>query len=442
LLFGVPLAAAEPPAVPNVVFVLVDDMGYADLGCTGARDINTPHIDSLARDGVRFTDFYANAPVCTPTRAAFVTGRWQQRCGLEWALGYTALQQRRMGEAWVDEPDKLALGLPATEPSLARMLKAAGYTTGVFGKWHLGFRREFNPTRHGFDEFFGVLLGHADFYRYQYFDGTYHLYSNDQPTSAEGYLTDLITQRAVRFVERAGRQPFFLYVPYNAVHWPFQEPDRPEQKLSFENKHDGSRAIYGRMLERVDQGVGQILQALQRQGVADQTLVIFSSDNGGERFSDNAPLFHHKATLWEGGIRVPCLMRWPARLPKGQVTRQPAITMDLTATILAASGAQPPAGYSPDGIDLLPILEGRQPLQQRTFYWRLARPERRQKAVRHGSWKYLQDGDHELLFDLANDISERRDLAYRHPDVLARLRQLLADWEREMDATPRAFVVR
>ena len=293
-------AAADEVRRPNVVFVLVDDMGYADAGSLGSTDLRTPHIDRLAREGVRFTDFYANAPVCTPTRAAFITGRYQQRAGLEWAMGFSAEQQRRVGDRWVSEPDKLALGLPATEPSLARSLKSAGYGTAIFGKWHLGFRPEYNPLRHGFDEYFGVLLGHADYYSYRYFDGTYHLVEKTQPAQAKGYLTDLISQRAVGYIDRQGKKPFFLYVPYNAVHWPFQVPDRPDQVLTEANKYAGTRRDYIAMMERVDQGVGQLLAALERQGVADDTLFIFSSDNGGERLSNNAPLFSHKTTLVGG----------------------------------------------------------------------------------------------------------------------------------------------
>ncbi len=441
-LLALPTTAAAEARRPNVVFVLVDDMGYADAGCLGSTDLRTPHIDRLAREGVRFTDFYANAPVCTPTRAAFITGRYQQRVGLEWAMGFTAEQQRRVGERWVPEPDKLALGLPTSAPSIARSLKEAGYGTAAFGKWHLGFRPEYNPLRHGFDEYFGVLLGHTDYYSYRYFDGTYHLYENTQPAQAKGYLTDLISQRAVAYIDRRTQKPFFLYVPYNAVHWPFQVPGRPDQVLTQENKYHGTRRDYGAMLEQIDRGVGQMLQALERQGVADDTLFIFSSDNGGERLSNNAPLFNHKTTLWEGGIRVPCLMRWPARLPKGKVTRQPAITMDLTATILAAAGAKPVGGGKLDGIDLLPILTGRQPEVERTFCWRVDRTGRKQKAVRHGAWKYMQDDMVEMLFDLDKDISERTDLAYRQPEVLARLKRLLADWETEMARTPPPFVVR
>jgi arylsulfatase A-like enzyme len=426
---------------PNIIFVLLDDMGYADLGCMGAKDIRTPHIDRLASEGLKFADFYSNAPVCTPTRAAFITGRWQQRIGFEWAMGYTAEQYRRVDGQWMEEPDKLALGLPSSEVTIAEMLKKAGYATGVFGKWHLGYQPEHNPTRHGFDEYFGVLLGHVDYYRYNYFDGTYALRDGEQPVKAEGYLTDLINRRAVEFVRKHAKQPFFLYVPYNALHWPFQPPDRPLPALTKENAYDGSRRDYAAMLERVDDGVGMLLAELEKQGVLDNTLFVLSSDNGGERFSDNAPLFNHKQTLWEGGIRVPCLMRWPAKLPKGKVINQPAITMDLTATFLAAAGADNPTNS--DGINLLPILAGEAPTRERTFCWRVNRSNRKQKAIRHGDWKYVEDGGAvEMLFNLQDDISERRDLAFRHPEILADLKARLKAWEEEMDRSPTTFVVR
>src|SRR5437868_11024798 len=217
---------------PNIVFVLVDDMGYADLGCMGAKDIKTPNIDRLASEGLKFTDFYANAPVCTPTRTGFITGRWQQRVGFEWAMGFTAEQFRRVDGKLVPEPDIHALGLPASETTIAEMLKPAGYATGVFGKWHLGYKDEFNPVRHGFDEYFGILLGHADYYRYNYFDGTYELRDGVNPVKAEGYLTDLISQRATQFIRKHAKEPFFCYVPYNAVHSPYQPPNRPLPAVS------------------------------------------------------------------------------------------------------------------------------------------------------------------------------------------------------------------
>jgi arylsulfatase A-like enzyme len=440
MLLASAVSAAEARR-PNIVFVLVDDVGYGDLGCTGATDIRTPHIDRLAKEGVRFTDFYANAPVCTPSRAAFLTGRWQQRVGLEWALGFTAEQQRRVDGKWVEEPDKLALGLPTTETSIARLLKDAGYATAAYGKWHLGFKPEYSPNRHGFDDYFGVLLGHADYYRHNYFDGTHCLYENEKPIKADGYLTDLLNRRAVEFINRQGKKPFFLYVPHLACHFPFQPPDRPEPALTKENVYNGTRKDYAAMLERVDQGVGQMLEALEKQGVINDTLFIFSSDNGGERLSDNAPLFHHKTSLWEGGIRVPCVMRWPGRLPKGKVIGQPAITMDLTATILAAAEVRPAKERPLDGINLLPILAGDQKEVERTFFWRIDRNGRKQKAVRHGRWKYVQDGMVEMLFDLEQDIGERRDLAYRKPETLAKLKRLLADWEADLARHPPAFLV-
>jgi arylsulfatase A-like enzyme len=443
LLFAGSVIFADTPRKPNIIFVLVDDMGYADIGCYGAKDIRTPNIDRLAREGVKFTDFYANAPVCTPTRCAFITGRWQQRVGFEWAMGFTAEQFRRVGGQWVEEPDKHALGLPASETSIAKMLKAAGYATGAFGKWHLGYPPQFNPTRHGFDEYFGTLLGHSDYYRYEYFDGTYELREGENTVKASGYLTDLLNQHAVEFVRKHAKEPFFLYLPHQAVHAPFQPPGRPEPKVTKENMYDGNRQIYAAMLEKIDDGVGMLLAELEKQGIADNTLIVLSSDNGGERFSDNSPLFNHKTTLWEGGIRVDCLMRWPGHLPAGKVTKQPAITMDLTSTFLAIAGAQPPPGRKLDGINLISILTGAQPEQERTFFWRVDRAQRKQKAVRHGKWKYVQDGVVvDMLFDLENDISERRDLAYQHPEILADLKARLKAWEEEMAKEPTQFLVK
>ena len=433
-------AWAEPP---NIVFILVDDMGYADLGCMGARDIRTPNIDRLAAEGVKLTDFYANAPVCTPTRCAFITGRWQQRIGFEWAMGYTAEQERKVNGEWRKETDIHGLGLPADQPGIAKFLKAAGYATGVFGKWHLGFKDEFNPLHHGFDEYFGTLLGHADYFHHGYFDGTYGMRDGLKEAREEGYLTDLLNRRAAAFIGKHAKERFFLYLPHQAVHAPFQPPGRPQPSVSKESMHEGSRADYQAMLEKVDEGVGMILAELDKHQIADNTLIVLSSDNGGERYSDNRPLFHHKATLWEGGIRVPCLMRWPARLPKGKISKQAGITMDLTATFLAAADAKPPADYRPDGVNLLPMLTGEAPVQERTFFWRINRSNRVMSAVRHGKWKFLNDGNTmELLFDLETDIGERRNLGYEQPAVLHDLKARLKQWEAEMDASERDFIVR
>jgi arylsulfatase A-like enzyme len=437
--------ASAAPAPPNIVFVLIDDLGYGDLGCTGSPDIRTPHIDRLAAEGVRFTDFYSNAPVCTPTRVAFLTGRWQQRTGIEFAFGYQVEQWRKVDGAWVPEPDIHGLGLPTGETTLAQRLQPAGYATGAFGKWHLGYRDEYNPLRRGFDEYFGELLGHADYYRHAYYDGTPALREGTEPAKAEGYFTDLVNERAARFIrEHGGKEPFFLYVPHLAVHAPFQAPDAPETPMVTKaTMLDGSRAIYRAMLERVDRGVGMIFAELEKLGQADDTLFVLSSDNGGERYSSNAPFFHHKATLWEGGIRVPCLMRWPARLPRGVTCAAPAITMDLHATFLAAAGIASPADKPLDGVDLLPIALGQAEPPDRSLCWRMDRSNRKMKAIRRGTWKHVNDGNSmDLLFDLAADPGERTNLGFRHPEILRDLKDRLARWEAEMDASETVIKVR
>jgi arylsulfatase A-like enzyme len=278
-----------------------------------------------------------------------------------------------------------------------------------------------------------VLTGHADYYTHKYFDGTHVLRQNDKDLPAKGYLTDLIAEKAVSFIERHKDEPFFLYVPHLAVHFPFQVPDKPGQVLTKENATEGTRLQYVQMLERVDQGVGDILRTLEKHKLLDSTLIAFSSDNGGYKLSDNQPLFHYKASLWEGGVRVPCLMRWPERLPAGKTMSQMGITMDLTATFLMTAGAKVPTEYKLDGIDLLPVLSGQAKEQERTFFWRIHRSDRQQKAARQGKWKYLKDASTEFLFDLDSDIGERHNLAYRHPELVTRLRQLHAVWEADVD---------
>ncbi|MEQ1852402.1 MAG: sulfatase-like hydrolase/transferase [Chthoniobacteraceae bacterium] len=427
---------------PNIVFILIDDFGYADSGPYGAKDIRTPNMDRLAREGVKFTDFYANAPVCTPTRCGFITGRWQQRVGFEWAMGFSAEAFRRHGDAWVPEKDMHSLGLPTSVPTLPKMLKAAGYATGAFGKWHLGYKDEFNPVKHGFDEYFGELLGHCDYYTHEYYDGTYALRDGLKPVKVEGYFTDLINTRAAAFIGKHAKEPFFLYVPHLAVHCPYQPPGRPKPSVTKANMYDGDRATYAAMVEKIDDGIGMIFAELEKHGILDNTLVVLSSDNGGERYSDNTPLFHHKSTLWEGGIRVPCLMRWPAKLPQGKVTGQVGITMDLSATFAAIAGATPAADRPFDGINLIPILTGEQPSEERTLCWRINRESRQQKAVRHGKWKYIQDGNVEMLFDLSADVGERRDLSFQHPDIFATLKRELAGWEAELAKERPEFLVK
>ena len=418
-------SAQTPAARPNIVLIIMDDVGYGDYGSYGAPDIRTPNVDRLAREGVRFTDFYA-APSCTPTRAALITGRYQQRSRLEAPLSNPST---RDGER----------GLPATGRSLPQLLKNSGYATGLVGKWHLGYKPEFQPNAHGFDYFFGFLSGYIDYYQHTGGDGAHDLYENGTPVHVDGYSTDLITQRAVRYIEQNASRPFFLEVAYNAAHWPFQVPDQPSvapDNSRFVQPNDdptNTRAEYAAILERADQGVGQIMAALAARGIDRNTLVIFTNDNGGEWLSRSAPLYHRKDTLWEGGIRVPLIARWPGRIPAGRVEPQVGITMDLTATILAAAGATVPADAQLEGMNLLPLLEGKGAPVERTLFFRIV-ATRQQRAVRQGDWKLLLDAGDVLVFNLKDDPGERNDLASQRQDVARRLRPLLAAWEKDVDS--------
>jgi len=419
-------APAQGTPRPNVVLIMMDDLGYGDLGSYGAPDVRTVNIDRLAREGVRLTDAYANGQVCSPTRAALISGRYPQRFGIERAI--TVLRADS------------GIGLPVTGTSLPALLKTNGYATGLIGKWHLGYERHFGPHVHGFDEFFGFLAGAHDYYLGEVLEDTTSVPLN-------GYLTDEITDRALRFIGRHASGPFFLEVAYNAVHFPFQPPDSPptdaERRAGrpfFPLPGDTlpvKRPDYVRMLERADEGVGKILAALEQRGLTRNTLVIFTNDNGGERLSRNAPLSRGKATLWEGGIRVPLIFRWPGVLAAGKTSEQVALTMDVTASILAATGTKAPASYRPDGMDILPVLRGTAPVAERRVFWRMNRPNR-QVAVRSGRWKLLLDGDAVLLFDLGDDPGERTDRAAQHPDKVATLRRLLTEWESDVDRKPAA----
>ena len=409
------------PARPNVIVFLTDDLGYADIGCYGAKDIKTPHIDRLAKEGAKLPDFYSNGPVCTPTRAGLMTGRYQQRFGLEWAFG----------------PGNKSWGLEAKHNTVARYLKNSGYKTAMYGKWHLGYDAQYGPNAHGFDEFFGLLSGNVDFYSHQEVNGEHDLYENTTPVKKEGYLTELLADRAEKFVsQQSAGQPFFLYVAFNGVHWPFQAPGRPQDVRNRQTWFDGTRADYARMVESVDTAVGRVLKQLDERGLTRDTMVIFTNDNGGERLSDNRPWFHHKATLWEGGIKVPALVRWPARIKPSQNITQTAISMDLTATILAACGVQPAADQPLDGLDLLPFLTGQRPPVDRTLFWRIDRADRKTKAVRMGKWKFQRDGAIDVLYDLTKDPGERVEMGYAHPEIVTEAKKRIAAWEADLAKDP------
>jgi arylsulfatase A-like enzyme len=432
-----PLWAQERTLRPNVVLIITDDVGYGDLGSYGAPDVKTPNIDRLARDGVRLIDFYSNGSTCTPTRTGLISGRYQQRFGLEQPLGFFG-------------PKDAERGLPATGSSLPQLLKNSGYATALIGKWHLGWKSEFSPNAHGFDYFFGFKSGYVDYYQHTAGGDSplrADFFENDRAIEVPGYMTDLITERSVRFIEQNVARPFFIDVSYNAVHWPYQRPDQPStardnsRHLSPFDDSTSTRADYVAMLERADQGIGRILAALDRSGLRENTIVIFTNDNGGEWLSRNTPLFHHKGTVWEGGIRVPAIVRWPGRIPAGRVSAQVGITMDLTASILAATGAPVPPDARLEGINLMPVLEGRTAEIDRTLFWRVT-GARSQQAVRSGPWKLLYDGGRPMLFDLRADIGERNNLIGQRSDVARRLAPLLTRWQAEVDVEAKGVTLR
>jgi arylsulfatase A-like enzyme len=406
---------------PNVIFILADDLGWGDLSCYGRPDYQTPNIDRLARQGTRFTNAYSASAVCTPTRCAFITGRYPGRLkvGLE--------------EPLIASNDQV--GLDPKHPTIASLLKKSGYETALIGKWHLGFRPEFGPNAHGFDEFFGLRSGAVDYLLHKTGLGAPDLYENVTPVQRNGYLTDLLTDHAVAFVSRRRTSPFYLSLHYNAPHWPWQGPQGGET-IQFSTSQPepttmnvgGSLKIYADMVRSLDVGVGKVMKALENTGIANNTLIIFTSDNGGERFSYEWPLAGQKGDLLEGGIRVPAIVRWPRVVPAAQVTNQVAISMDWTATILSAANVNPDPEYRLDGENLLPVLRKTQAVHDRTLFWRMSN----QDAVRSGRWKYVRVNDDKYLFDLSVDEREQADFKLKQPDTFNRLQSEFAQWESKM----------
>lgn len=427
LLIGVvtaPAQSADRGAKPNILFIMADDLGYGDLGSYGVPDIRTPHLDRLARQGVRLTDFYANGPTCSPTRYAFMTGQYQQRGGLEYALFY---QQK-------------GAGLPPDGATLATRLKTAGYATALIGKWHLGYDEGRTPNRQGFDYFFGLLGGNHHYFNHLDRSGVPDLFLNEQPVERDGYSTGLFTNDALRYLGETRDQPFFLFLAYNAPHFPYQGPGDAAREVKPKEKSwgQGTRANYVSMVERLDQGIGRVLAELERRGLAENTLVVFTSDNGGDPKGRNLPLRELKSSVWEGGIRVPCIVRFPGRVPAGVESSQVGITMDWTVSLLKIAGAPKPAL---DGIDILPLLAGKRPPQTRTLFWRrVPEPVRRgvkpMRAMRAGSWKFIDKPDGtRFLFDLSSDPSESHDLAAAHPERCAEFQRQLDAWEAQFPAS-------
>jgi len=412
----------------NIIFIVADDLGYADLGCYGGRAPVSPVLDSLAANGLKFTQGYANSPVCSPTRFALMTARYQYRLR---GGNDEPIASRHRGNA--------VLGLPPDHPTLPSLLRGAGYTTALVGKWHLGFLPHFGPLKSGYGEFFGSMSGGLDYFTHRDSAGRHDLFEGEAETHPDGYLTDLISERAVDFIgrQRGSPAPFLLSVHYTAPHWPWETRDDEAVARGLEKLYHpdgGSVQTYLTMVRHMDEGIGRILDALTATGAAENTMVVFTSDNGGERYSDTWPLVGKKMDLLEGGIRVPHIVRWPGRVSTGRTTSQLAMTMDWTATFLEAAGVVPHPGYALDGISLLPVLADPDVRIERDLYWRMK--FRNQKAMRSGHWKYLSlDGD-EFLFDLSADQRERANRGGREPARLAAMRARYAAWEATIPPLP------
>lgn len=416
----------NPSARPNILFILADDMGWGDLSCFGRPDYQTPNLDRLAAQGVRFTNAYSAAPVCTPTRVGFVTGRYPAR--LPVGLEEPIIERSSLS------PEQLkTTGIPLGHPTVASLIKNVGYATALVGKWHIGYLPYFGPLRCGFDEYFGNMSGAVDHFTHKDMTENIDLFEGEVPVEKIGYMTDLLTERAIQYLGRSHEKPFYLSLHYTAPHWPWEGPN--DKAVSDAMKYGpvgfrsgGSIKVYGEMVKSLDTAIGRVLDTLRSTGLDRNTLVIFTSDNGGERFSFNWPFTGQKMDLHEGGVRVPAIVRWPGVTPAGKVSDQPVVTMDWTSTMIAAAGGKPDAKYPLDGEDLTSFLAGKRAAFERTLYWRTIR----QGSMRQGKWKYLRDGKNEFLFDLTVDEREQADFAERKPETLDSLRKLFVQWESQM----------
>lgn len=428
------LVAAERP---NIVLVLADDLGIGDLPAFGATDMETPHLDRLASEGVRFTGAYANGPECTPSRTAILTGRHPQRPGgLECPVG-TGNVGRYDDAIRLREANEL--GLPARMAVLAPGLKAAGYATAIVGKWHLGYEPKFNPLDQGFDRFFGILGGNVDYYRHVELSDLPVFLEGRDPVARDGYMTDLFRDEAVAFVrDRDREKPFFLFLSLTAPHFPFQPPGAADEPMpSREEWTRGTRENYVKMIESMDEAVGALMESLDENEAGRNTLVVFASDHGAMPPGSNAPYRDYKETLFEGGIRTPVLARWPGRLPAGRSDDRPWMLMDLAASFLALADASPPDGRPLDGHPVLVDVAAGRESPPRDFFWRARRGERTWKAVRSGRMKWIlrEDagaGSEEWLFDLSDDPGETSDLKASRPDLRDHLRGLVEAWESDV----------
>jgi arylsulfatase A-like enzyme len=410
---------------PNIVFILADDLGYADVSCYGRPDLNTPNIDRIAKRGMRFLHGYANSAVCSATRTALITGRYQYRLRL-------GLEEPLAGNPNV--------GLPPEHPTLPSLLKKAGYSSTLVGKWHLGVLPKFGPLKSGYDHYYGFRGGAVDYFSHIGGQGREDLWDDDVLIHQVGYLTALLGSRAVDVVNRYAKsgQPFMVSLHFSAPHWPWEAPgDEAESERLRQpgsgGLHDfdgGSQKTYQRMIEEMDRQIGRVLQALDANDLTENTIIIFTSDNGGERFADTWPFTGKKTELLEGGLRIPTLVSWPARIPQGRTSEQVAISMDWMPTLLAAAGAEPDPSYPPDGMNLLPTLTQNVGPLSRKLFWRYK--ANAQRAVRDGDYKFLKILDNTFLFNVVEDPLERANLKDRQKDVYHRLVREWNDWNASM----------
>lgn len=401
---------------PNIILILADDLGYGDVGCYGGTHINTPHLDAMAQNGMRFTDFHSNGAVCSPTRAALLTGRYQQRAGIDSVI--SAANHRHVG-------------LDTSETTFANVLKEAGYATALFGKWHLGYAPEYNPLQQGFDTFRGFVSGNIDYFSHIDQAGHEDWWQDVVLNNEEGYTTDLVTHHGLQFIEANKDQPFCLYLAHECPHYPYQGPnDKGFRTVGNPHPNHGPRqdtdVAYAEMMEAMDQGIGEVIDKVKTCGLARDTLIFFCSDNGPAGPGSAGPLRGGKGTTWEGGHRIPAIAYWPGTIQAGSVTDQTALTMDLFPTF--ASLANTTINRALDGMDLSSLLKGETNPESRTLFWRHGV----RKAVRQGPWKWVNSTEDSGLFNLSEDLSEQTDLSQKLPDKTNEMRTLFDHWEKDV----------
>ena len=421
---------------PNIVFIFADDLGYGDVECFGHPKAKTPHLNQLARDGVLFTQHYANGPECSPTRTAFFTGRYQQRVGgLECAIGTGNVGRYDDAIRLAEQHD---LGLPPADAVLPKAIADAGYQCAIFGKWHLGYEAKFNPLNYGWHEFAGYLGGNVHYFNHRETSDLHVLYRGREKVTREGYMTHLITNDAIDFIKRNRQNPFFVMLAHECPHFPYQGPGDSEKKVTAENWMEKDPDAYVVMLEDLDAEIGRVLESIDELGMRKNTLVVFASDNGGVgEIANMGGLRGNKGTTYEGGIRVPLIIRWPGKLNPGTTCGQPCATFDLSRSFLRIAGGSTTQPL--DGIDIIEHAEQKKSDVTRDLFWRGRRGDKTWCAIRSGDLKLVRSvngkDSQQWLFDLHDDIAEKSDLSDQRPKDVARLEKKLRGWEK--DVAPR-----